>query len=68
MLCAPRNPYPTADTVREQIHASLVETFRKALMEKHHQDWDMETISEAAHICAEAWEDRLWPRHSDGVE
>jgi len=31
----------------------LVETFRKALMSKHSDDWSMEVISEAAHICAE---------------
>lgn len=32
----------------------LVEVFRHALMEAHHHDWSMETISEAAHICAAA--------------
>lgn len=30
----------------------LVEQFREALMQAHHHDWDMETVSEAAHICA----------------
>ena len=37
---------------------NTVELFRKALMERHAEDWDMETISEAAHICAEATEVR----------
>ncbi len=32
--------------------AELVEHFRKALMKVHHHDWTMETVSEAAHICA----------------
>lgn len=35
-------------------HAELIEHFRKALMREHHQDWTMEVISEAAHICARA--------------
>lgn len=30
----------------------LIERFRKALMKEHHQNWTMEVISEAAHICA----------------
>lgn len=34
--------------------AELIEHFRKALMKAHHQDWTMEVISEAAHICAKA--------------
>lgn len=48
----------TADTVAElryKVEANLIEVFRKALMREHHQDWDMETVSEAAHICAKAW-------------
>lgn len=32
--------------------AALAERFRAALMVEHADDWDMETISEAAHICA----------------
>jgi hypothetical protein len=32
--------------------SQTIELFRAALMEKHSDDWDMETISEAAHICA----------------
>ena len=32
----------------------MIEVFRKALMEAHHDDWDMETVSDAAHICADA--------------
>jgi predicted RNase H-like nuclease (RuvC/YqgF family) len=32
--------------------SDLVEVFRKALMEVHADDWDMDTVSEAAHICA----------------
>lgn len=38
--------------------SQTVERFRKALMRRHHDDWDMETVAEAAHICAE----ELWPR------
>jgi hypothetical protein len=34
--------------------AARVEVFRKALMVEHGDDWDMETVSEAAHICAKA--------------
>jgi hypothetical protein len=34
--------------------SDLVEVFRKALMEAHADDWDMDTVSEAAHICARA--------------
>jgi hypothetical protein len=37
---------------REQAHADLIESMRKALMEAHAEDWDMDSISEAAHICA----------------
>lgn len=37
----------------EQI-AKRVETYRKALMVAHAHDWDMDLISEAAHICARA--------------
>lgn len=46
--------------VRSEIESSLVETFRSALMAEHHDDWDMETVSEAAHICARAWADRFF--------
>lgn len=31
-----------------------VELFRKALTREHAQDWDMETVAEAAYICADA--------------
>jgi len=45
---------PTVDSVpvprAEQ--AANIERFRKALMEAHAHDWTMDTISEAAHICA----------------
>jgi hypothetical protein len=34
--------------------SDLVELFREALMKKHSNDWDMETVAEAAYICAEA--------------
>jgi hypothetical protein len=34
--------------------SDLVEVFRKALMEAHADDWEMDTVSEAAHICARA--------------
>lgn len=36
----------------EEITAALIEQFRKALMVAHADDWTMDTISEAAHICA----------------
>lgn len=36
----------------DDARSDLTEQFRKALMEAHADDWDMETISEAAHICA----------------
>jgi hypothetical protein len=52
--------------LRANVEASLIEVFRKAPMVEHHQDWDMDTISEAAHICAEAWCDRYGSAHSDG--
>lgn len=32
---------------------NLTERFRKALMREHHDDWTMEVISEASHICAQ---------------
>jgi hypothetical protein len=32
--------------------AELIERFRKSLMQLHSNDWSMETISEAAQICA----------------
>lgn len=32
----------------------LVETFRTALMAEHSDDWDMDTVAEAAYICASA--------------
>jgi len=34
--------------------SELVERFRKALMTQHGDDWTMEIISEAAHICAKS--------------
>lgn len=37
---------------RDAIKAELIEQFRKALMVEHARDWTMDTISEAAHICA----------------
>ena len=36
--------------------STTIELFRKALMCEHRDDWTMETISEAAHICARALE------------
>jgi len=36
---------------KEQALADRIEAFRRALMEAHSQDWTMEVISEAAHIC-----------------
>lgn len=44
-----------ASDLRASVEANLIEIFRKALMAEHHHDWDMETVSEAAHICARAW-------------
>lgn len=32
----------------------IVEVFRHALMKKHADDWDMNTVAEAAYICAQA--------------
>lgn len=32
----------------------LVEVFRTALQGEKHMEWDMETVSSAAHICAAA--------------
>jgi hypothetical protein len=47
----------------------LVERFRTALMVEHHNDWDMDTISEAAHICARAVLDQAVPvEQMDGPE
>lgn len=34
--------------------AARIEQFRRALMREHSHDWDMNTVSEAAHICARA--------------
>ena len=42
-------PPPTNGPTRSE----MVERFREALMEHHHHDWDMETVAEAAHICAD---------------
>lgn len=39
--------------------SSFVEVFREALMNKHHHDWDMETVAEAAYICNAAIEPYL---------
>jgi hypothetical protein len=33
---------------------AVVALFRAALMKRHSDDWDMETVAEAAYICAEA--------------
>jgi hypothetical protein len=40
---------------RQQVvkHDEMVESMTRALMEVHHDDWDMETVREAAHICAQ---------------
>jgi hypothetical protein len=43
------SPPPTPDP---RPWSPLVERFRSALMREHADDWDMETVSEAAHICA----------------
>lgn len=37
---------------REEAHSDLIESMARALMVAHHDDWDMETVREAAHICA----------------
>jgi hypothetical protein len=36
----------------DRYYARVVERFRKALMVAHADDWDMETVAEAAHVCA----------------
>jgi hypothetical protein len=38
----------------EENLSEVIERFRKALQKEHHQDWTMEIISEAAHICAKS--------------
>lgn len=46
---------PKADTLADrQYLAHQIEVFRKALMEAHADDWDMDLVAEAAHICARA--------------
>lgn len=42
-------------------HTELVEHFRRALMREHHQNWTMDVISEAAHICARATSTSNYP-------
>jgi hypothetical protein len=37
-----------------RVLAGRIEQFRKALMVAHAHDWDMDTIAEAAHVCAKA--------------
>lgn len=51
---------PPESARSQEVLAALIEAFRKALMEKHADDWTMETISEAAHICAHAWVDKVF--------
>jgi hypothetical protein len=41
----------------DNYRAMLVEVYRKALMREHSDDWTMEVIAEAAHICARAHAD-----------
>lgn len=42
------------DNIANDKTADMTEKFRTALMEVHANDWTMETIAEAAHICAGA--------------
>lgn len=39
-------------TIKSKAQSELVERFRHALMVEHHHDWDMDTVAEAAYICA----------------
>lgn len=48
------NPDSTQDVGGNQVD-NLIELFRTALMVAHSNDWDMETVAEAAHICANAF-------------
>lgn len=36
----------------DHLRVEMAERMRKALMEAHADEWDMETVAEAAHICA----------------
>lgn len=45
---------------RDEFLSVWVERFRTTLMERHADDWDMETCSEAAHVCAEAMVAWFW--------
>jgi hypothetical protein len=53
-----RDPFEEATMSAADDVDLLVERYRKALMAKHADDWTMEVISEAAHICAQAHEGR----------
>lgn len=47
-------------SARDGYTARCVERYRKALMREHAGTWDMETVSEAAHICARAQADAVF--------
>jgi hypothetical protein len=49
-VCMTKDARPAAPTVT----ADWTEEFRAALMREHADDWDMETVAEAAHTCADA--------------
>jgi hypothetical protein len=40
-------------TETDELDRELVEEMRAALMRCHHHDWEMETVSNAAHLIAE---------------
>lgn len=48
------------DGNERQPTSDLAEVFREALMREHHNDWDMETVAEGAHICARQMEQVGW--------
>jgi hypothetical protein len=46
-------PQPTAPTIPDpRPSTEFTEIFRTALMKEHAHDWTMETVAEAAYICA----------------
>jgi hypothetical protein len=47
---------------------TVVKLFRKELMDRHFDDWTMETIGEAARICADAAEAHYQERARAAIE
>lgn len=55
---------PTREQVRDpRPWSPLVERFRSALMREHADDWSMETVAEAAYICAGVVTSTVTRRH-----